>query len=110
MHTTQVIHIRNKRGTQDEVYIGRGGPFGNPVIKHKPCPICGKIHRDNGSTLPCYRQYLHERMRNEAGFREKVAALLGMTLVCFCKPAPCHGDVLAEETEKMFAFRESTYE
>mgnify|MGYP002019202291 CR=1 FL=1 len=27
-----VIHIRNKRNTSDEVYIGRGSKWGNPFV------------------------------------------------------------------------------
>jgi len=29
-------------------------------------------------------------------FRRSVLALSGTKLVCYCKPEPCHGDVIAE--------------
>lgn len=92
---TKVIHIRNKQGHSNEVYIGRGGPFGNPIPIGKPCPRCGERH-DREGCLVCYREYLQERLENDPHFKQAVLRLKGKTLVCFCKPQACHGDILAQ--------------
>lgn len=81
------------------VYIGRAGKgmdgyFGNPVAVGKTCIVCGKTHVGGGETLPCYEVWLKRRLVADKKFAEKVKALKGKVLVCFCKPKPCHGDVL----------------
>ena len=90
---TTVINIKNAPigwiNNPDYVYIGRAGKgltgyFGNPT------------------TLKKYRGYLESRIDEDIGFREKVMNLYGKTLVCFCKPKPCHGDILAEYAERLW--------
>jgi hypothetical protein len=73
-----------------DVYIGRPGkgkpgPWGNPFVLGKD--------GDRNTVLDKYRDWLMqhpnliERIRRE---------LRGKVLGCFCKPHPCHGDILAE--------------
>ena len=95
---TKVIHISEKTGSPDEVYIGRPSVFGNPIGIYKRCPVCGGTH-DRGGTLKCYRKYLMGHLEKDPAFKELVKGLYGKTLVCYCKPAACHGDILAEVTE-----------
>lgn len=97
---TKVIHIRESTKSSDEVYIGRAGKgadgyFGNPVRKGYPCPECRKVHQQGGDTLHCFKNYLMRRIQHEPEFSRRVRDLHGKTLVCFCKPNPCHGDVLS---------------
>jgi hypothetical protein len=40
--------------------------------------------------------YFKSRLRTDAVFRNRILVLKGKTLGCFCKPNPCHGDVIAE--------------
>lgn len=82
-------------------YIGRPGkghegPFGNPIEIGKECPGCGEIHVESGDTLPCYEAWLRKKVVDDLIFRVRVKNLVGKKLVCFCKPKPCHGDVLAK--------------
>lgn len=110
---TKIIHIRKSLRALDEVYIGRprrltdgtwGNPihssepcwFGNPIIKEKTCSECGAIHQKPGDTLPCYKIWLAKELVHNREFRDRVQKLVGKTLVCFCKPKPCHGDILAK--------------
>jgi hypothetical protein len=91
--------IVNLYKSKYDVYIGRRGKgndgyFGNPVIIGRKCPVCSKIHDDGGATLPCYEQYVRSRINTDPEFRSRVKALKGKTLGCFCKPKPCHGDIL----------------
>lgn len=105
MSTSRVVSIyRNPY----DVYIGRAGKgqeglFGNPVRMDARCPRCHLVHRTAGATLPCYEDYLRERLSADAVFKEKFLALHGKTLGCFCAPAGgiearypwiCHGQVM----------------
>lgn len=101
---TRVIHIRESKGSTDEIYIGRAGKgesgiFGNPIRKNAVCFVCGNTHKPASDTLRCYRVYLWKRLKSDSTFRTAVKNLLGHTLVCFCKPNPCHGDVLLRAIE-----------
>ena len=98
MTQTRVIHIREARDAPDEVYIGRAGKghdgyFGNPF----------QIGRDGSraEVIEKCRKYLVERIASDPKFRERVRDLHGKTLTCFCKPAPCHGDLLAEAADRL---------
>lgn len=42
-----------------------------------------------------FRWYLELRTRHDAEFLRDVRTLRGKRLGCWCKPGPCHGDVLA---------------
>ena len=79
------------------VYIGRpghgeSGYFGNPFH------LTAKEPR--GSTLERFREYAEARIYSDPEYRANVRSLRGRTLACFCKPAPCHGDILAELAEQ----------
>lgn len=102
MVTTTVIHINHApKGWQmnpEYQYIGRtghglNGYFGNPIA------LKGA---KRGSTLELYRQYLDKRLSSDETFYRKVMELKGKTLVCFCKPKPCHGDILIEYIERLW--------
>lgn len=106
LETVSVINIKAAKNTSDEVYIGRAGKgydgyFGNPIRLREPCRICGKTHFKPGETLECYAEYLTLRLDTDQEFRHRVKLLIGRTLVCFCKPKPCHGDILARYSLKL---------
>ena len=86
---TRVVNLRKDRY---DVYIGRAGRgqdgyFGNPF------PL-GEQPR--GATIERYRGYFLNRLRTDEQFARRIRELKGKTLGCFCKPHPCHGDVIAE--------------
>ena len=84
---TTVIHIRNApRGWQTDplfVYIGRPSAWGNPYH------ISSTMTREEAITA---YERLHLLRFDPAKIR---TALHEKILVCYCKPKPCHGDVLA---------------
>lgn len=97
-----------------EVYCGRGkglfsdplkcgendnGYFGNPIVIGQKCLMCDEIHINGGSTLKCYELYLRERLKNNMIFKRKFLELKGKKLGCFCKPKPCHTDVMIDYLE-----------
>lgn len=84
---TTVIHIRdapaNWRNDPEYVYIGRGSKWGNPFR------ITGTCDRRQSVFL------YEERLLSSKHLLNSLHELQGKTLVCFCKPLECHGDVLA---------------
>ncbi|MFR8224679.1 MAG: DUF4326 domain-containing protein [Alistipes shahii] len=43
-----------------------------------------------------YRSYFYGRLRTDPEFRQRIHALKGKRLGCFCKPYPCHRDIIKE--------------
>lgn len=96
---TKVVNIRY---SAYDVYIGRPGKgetgdFGNPVVKGRPCPLCGGVHCTAGETLPCFEKYARARLASDPAWADAVRGLRGKVLGCFCKDrdgiGDCHGDV-----------------
>ena len=74
--TTRVLNKHRDKISRDDVYIGRGSPWGNPfrIGEHGTRNmVCDKFERD---VLPAL----------------DVEALRGRNMVCFCAPLRCHGD------------------
>ena len=86
---TSVIHIKNTppgyKSNSDYVYIGRGSKWGNPYHVSMGRTACIELFREYITSMPELMGALHE--------------LKGKTLVCFCKPQDCHGDVLRDLAE-----------
>jgi len=88
--TTTVV---NKRTHAYDVYIGRGGPWGNPFV----------IGRDGtrAEVIWLFNEFFTMSDDPRAQWmRDNIHTLKGKKLGCFCKPKPCHGDVLAMYANK----------
>jgi hypothetical protein len=87
---TNVIHIKDAPDgwkTDDQfVYIGRPGPWGNPFTVQE---------YGREGCIEMFRAYLDAN----PFLKELVPDLKGKTLVCYCKPQACHGDVLVALVE-----------
>lgn len=83
---TTLVNIN--RGDRCDVYIGRGGPFGNPYVIGQD--------GDRDEVIRKFRDYFHQRLKMDRDFRKKVEALKGKTLGCHCAPLNCHGTVIME--------------
>lgn len=97
---TKVANI--KKDEPYDVYIGRPSPFGNPFTHiNSTFGDCKKV-ATREEAIAKYRTWFLEQLKSPE-FYQKVQALRGKTLGCFCKPLPCHGDVIVEylETHKM---------
>ena len=93
-----VVNMRRYEAKPGDIYVGRAGHgfagyFGNPIRPGVECPICTLQHV-RGSTLPCFEKWARRRLEQDEVYRQKVKRLYGRTLLCFCKPNPCHGDIL----------------
>src|SRR5574342_1069091 len=91
MNCTKVVNIYKE---QYDVYIGRKGNgqtgyFGNPFRLVNP-----KNSVERSKVLENYMKYFNVRINNDIEFTNKILDLRGKILGCFCKPKPCHGDVI----------------
>lgn len=87
---TTVINKYHGNIPEDAVYIGRGSKWGNPFRIGPDGSRDGVIQK--------YRDYIQAR----PDLLNSLDELKGKALVCFCKPKPCHGDILAELVKQRF--------
>jgi hypothetical protein len=79
--STQVVHCKQSKY---DIYIGRPSKWGNPFFMG--------IDGTRDEVIQQYREYILSKPELLAD----VHHLRGKILACWCKPWPCHGDVLAE--------------
>ena len=81
----QVVHCKRE---PFDVYIGRPSKWGNPFV----------IGRDGSreEVIEKYRSWILSQAHLVAALPELKGKILG----CWCKPYPCHGDVLVELCRK----------
>lgn len=77
---------RSSHRHQNGAVLVRDGYFGNPF----------RTGRDGGRTAAVekFEIYARARIASDPEWRERVKALHGKRLFCFCAPLPCHADVL----------------
>jgi hypothetical protein len=97
---TRVVNLRKERY---DVYIGRSkkdpkgrGKWGNPFEVEKD---------DSGKEIPGSREKVIREYKEYINNRPDLFKLIPLelkdkTLGCFCKPKPCHGDILAELADR----------
>ncbi len=82
----KITTLVNVRDTDEpcDVYIGRGGKWGNPFRIGK--------EGTRKQVIAKYKKWIlkNKRLMNSLGELE------GKVLGCYCWPLPCHGDVLIE--------------
>ncbi len=90
---TRVVNIKrdtkfqSKKSTPKYEYIGRGSYWGNPHSMYEK-------GADRDEVIRKYQyDFDYEKFPNKD--KSEVYKLAGKRLGCFCKPQPCHGDVLA---------------
>jgi hypothetical protein len=81
------MRVVNLRSEKYDVYIGRGGKWGNPFIIGK-----------DGSRDEVIGKYVEWVVKQQA-LLAALPELEGKVLGCYCKPAACHGDVLVSLVE-----------
>lgn len=99
---TTVINLNDRLNARYDVYIGRPGnhvptksvKLGRPGYFGNPYEIYGSRKRIDAIRL--FVGYATARVQNDAEYREAIRGLKGKVLGCFCKPLPCHGDILAQ--------------
>lgn len=92
MTKTTVLNLRRVSRHQTDIYIGRPGPWGNPFVIGKD--------GDRTEVIAKYRAWITGPDRIATALRRNLPLLRGKRLGCWCAPAACHGDVLAELADK----------
>lgn len=85
---TRVVNKRNHIPTPNDIYIGRGGSWGNPFVIGKD--------GDRDDVIQKHRTWMEQNIQSDPALKNRIADLHGKNLVCFCAPAACHGDTLSE--------------
>ncbi len=78
--TTRVVHCKKE---PYDIYIGRPSKWGNPFAIG--------IDGDRDEVIRRYEAWI----RTRPNLMVTLPELKGKVLGCWCKPLPCHGDVLA---------------
>lgn len=84
----KVHNLHHNSAPDDAIYIGRGSPWGNPYVIEKHGnrnEVCDKFEKNILPHLDLTRLIDHD-------------------LVCYCKPARCHGDAILKRIENMNIF------
>ena len=87
-----MTRVVNRRRDLFDVYIGRPSPFGNP-FSHKPFTMAQYRVSSREEAIARFREWFLAQPELVARARRE---LKGKVLGCWCKPAACHGDVIAE--------------
>lgn len=87
---TKVVNMNGEYG-DDVVRIDRSTQFGNKFRLKKDG---GEYSREE--SIQAYRKWFLNKIKSDVNFRKSVEELRGETLGCWCKPQPCHGDVIVE--------------
>lgn len=85
MNQTTIV---NKYREPFDVFIGRPTIYGNP---YRIGP-----DGDRAEVIRKYKDYFYHRLETDPAFKRAVLKLKGRTLGCYCKPQPCHGDVIVQ--------------
>lgn len=88
--TTDVVNLK-KHGKEGVTMIDRDTIFGNKFILEEDG---GNYTREE--SIVRYREWFKKKIKKDPEFRKAVHNLTGEKLGCWCKPKPCHGDVILE--------------
>jgi hypothetical protein len=85
---TELVNV-SRYGKEGVQMIDRDTRFGNPF----------RLKEDGGDytreeSVARYETWFKNKIQSDDDFRAAVEELRGETLGCWCKPKPCHGDVI----------------
>ena len=95
--------------SNNDVYIGRGSPLGNPFTGSKKVENTKAVFQCSSreEAIEKYENYLRlaiyendSYICNEMNRIWKMAKTGDVNLVCFCKPKACHGDIIKKLIEE----------
>ena len=108
----KVISLKGKRdelgpqleNTTDMIYVGRRQTQGGwKFNKHSEFHNEYTLKKHGIAALELFRKDFMKRIGEQPEYWiPKLMELRGKTLACWCKPAPCHADVIADVVEKLW--------
>lgn len=90
---TVVVHC--KKSSYD-IYIGRPSKWGNPFT-HKQGTQAQTVVPTVEEAIKRYEEWVRQQPELMASLHE----IKGKVIACWCKPGPCHGDVLAKLADEV---------
>lgn len=97
-----MIYVVNKRFCDQGVYIGRPSKLGNPY-SHLESSVAEFRVKTREESIEKYGGWLRGQYRLKGDVYDTLMRLVDvyektgeLTLVCWCKPLPCHGDVIRD--------------
>ncbi len=94
----RVINLTHKPRPDDYVYIGRRQWCGKEVFDASLWANYYSVKKYGREEA--LRRY-EEKIRSRPDLLARLPELEGKILACWCKPLPCHGDVLIKLLEEM---------
>jgi hypothetical protein len=106
-----VVYNRTKEDYSfmpNNYYIGRGGILGNPY-SHLPSDKCQAIYkcRTREESIERYSTYFDLMYGRDKEFTKVVDEIYekykngeDIYLECYCKPEPCHGDIIVKKLQQ----------
>jgi hypothetical protein len=106
-----MIKVKNKHKSKPEpndIYIGRGSVLGNPFTHFDLEKTKAEFHCETREeSISSYEKYLLEKIEkkdsaicNELNKIYFLAIKQDVSLICFCKPKSCHGDIIKKVIEQ----------
>tara|TARA_A100001015_G_scaffold282462_1_gene346735 strand:- start:1657 stop:2250 length:594 start_codon:yes stop_codon:yes gene_type:complete len=87
-----VVFIKKADGSKER-YPKQDSIFANPFKLQK-----GLTRKD---VIIKYEAYIREQLKEKPELVEQLRGLKGKNLGCWCKPEPCHGDILAKIIDEL---------
>lgn len=85
---SEIVHCKKE---PYDVMIDRRTPYGNPFT------MKNKSDEERTRVIEEFEKWFLDKMERGDNLMYKVLAnLSGKTLGCWCKPKPCHGDIIVE--------------
>ena len=105
------LHQEDHTSEDNNWYIGRskhGNPLGNPFTHNGKRSNLAKLSfKTREEAINAYRIYFEKAYGKDTELTNAFDEIYehykngeDIWLACFCKPEPCHGDVIAEELQK----------
>ena len=92
----EVLNKSWNKITKESVYIGRPSKWGNP-FSHKVGTLAKYKVSSREDAVQKHKEWLDAFLaKDEDAINRLKSELRGKDLVCWCKPAACHGDYLLE--------------
>lgn len=87
----------NIKKNKYDVYIGRGSIYGNPYTHLTLQNTKAQYQtKSRDESIQKYKEYFYNKLETDIEFLDNVLLLKDKTLGCYCKPLPCHGDIICE--------------
>lgn len=104
------LNDESHEGNHNNYYIGRGSILGNPYthIKDRETKALYVVPtRDEA--IERYSHYFDVMYQGNDSFRNRIDEIYekykngeDIYLGCYCKPLPCHGDIIAEKLQRRY--------